>query len=323
MKSEKIQVEFTAENIWAAEALICDVFFDCGLKGVICQTPLERCDVAPTDLLDETAEPDCEKTAVIGYVPDSSETDNIIDQIRRRLKDLESLNIRTRMLLETVDDKDWAHAWKEHFHVTRITDQIVVRPTWKRFEPGPKDLVIDLDPGMAFGTGTHPTTVMCIQLIEQFIKPGESVLDVGTGSGILLVASRLLGASRLTGIDIDQTAVTVSNENLLKNRIEPSCFQLYCTELSSLTPKQETFDLVVANIFAHVLADLMHDLKKRSRPGGTLILSGIVKERLSDVEAAMNRAGLTLVETRYIDEWVAIAARRPKESLISGDDHLS
>ncbi len=323
MKSRKIQVVFTAENIWAAEALICDILFDCGLKGVICQTPLESCDVSPTDLLDETADSGSDETAVIGYVPESSGADEVIEEITDRLKSLEFLNIRTRIVVETVDDKDWAHAWKEHFHVTRITDQIVVRPTWKSFDPGPGDLVIDLDPGMAFGTGTHPTTVMCIQLIEQFLKPGNNVLDVGTGSGILLLAARLLGASRLTGIDIDQTAVAVSNENLIKNRIEPSCFQLYCTELSALAPEQETFDLVAANILAHVLVDLMDDLKKRTRPGGILILSGIVRERLSEVEVAMDRAGLICVDTRFTDEWVAIAARNPKESLIPGDVSLS
>ncbi len=141
MKSRKIEVAFRAENIGAAEALICDAFFDCGVKGVICQTPLcqtplEKEDVLPTDFLDETADPGIDTTAVVGYLADGSGTEDLIDQIRSRLQNLESLNIHTRIRMETVDDEDWAHAWKEHFHVTRITDHIVIRPSWKLQAPG-------------------------------------------------------------------------------------------------------------------------------------------------------------------------------------------
>ncbi len=317
MKSRKVQVGFTAPDIEIAETLICDVFFDLGLKGVVCQTPLDKEDIAPTDVWDDSAVlPETENTqpCIVGYLPDIAETDGKIDEIQKRINELEPLGILTSIQISNVDDRDWAHAWKDHFHVTRITDRVVVRPSWKPFDPAPSDLVIDLDPGMAFGTGTHPTTFMCIQLIEQFLDKGQTILDVGTGSGILLVAAHLLGASRLTGIDIDPTAVDVSKENLLKNKISENCFELSCTGLSALAPKSQTFDLVVANILAHVLVALMTDLKQRAKPGGILILSGIVKERLSEVEDAAKAAGMISLDTRYTDEWVALALKAPEHS---------
>jgi ribosomal protein L11 methyltransferase len=211
-------------------------------------------------------------------------------------------------VVELVDENDWADAWKTYFNVTRITDKIVIKPDWKDHDPAPGDIVIHLDPGMAFGTGTHPTTSMCIKMIEQFLVPGSDFLDVGTGSGILMVAAAKLGAKKMTGIDTDEVAVGISRENLDKNEVAPLLYELFCTTLDQ-TP-QKTYDLIAANIIAQVIVDVMPDLEKRMAPNGTAILSGIIREHKPAVIAALGKNNLKIRHEIETGEWVALAVKR-------------
>jgi ribosomal protein L11 methyltransferase len=206
--------------------------------------------------------------------------------------------------VETVADQDWAHAWKAHFHVMRITDRIVIKPAWKSFDPNPGDLVIHLDPGMAFGTGTHPSTCMCLKQIQGLLVPGRSFLDVGCGSGILMIAAAGLGAARITGIDTDSTAVAVAGENLAKNGIDPGRYRLFTGTLDQTA--QEPFDLIAANIIAQTLVAIMGDIRQRLAPHGRAVLSGIIRQRQPDVEAALVRHGLTVLNLDSEEEWVTM-----------------
>lgn len=302
MKFRKVEVNFTSPDLFLAEELICDIFFSFNLKGVVCQIPLEE----PDEGFGTHTLPLPEDNAIIGYLPDIDSSDLVIQKIQQRARELAALNIETRTQVESVDEKDWADAWKQYFDVTRISDRIVIRPDWKPYDPLPREIVIHLDPGMAFGTGTHPTTAMCLRQIEKFIRPGDSFLDVGTGSGILMIAAAKLGAERMTGIDTDETAVSICRENLEKNSIHPERHSLRCSSLDRL--ETTPFDLIGANIIAQVLVDIMEDLKVRMHENSRLILSGIIRERRQDVLDAMEVHGLTLIHEENVEEWVTLTA---------------
>jgi ribosomal protein L11 methyltransferase len=303
MKFRKITAKFTTENIPLAEELICDIFFSFDLKGVICNIPLKE----PDEGFGTQTLPLPDQNSIIAYLPDIDSSDVILEKILDRSKTLADFNIQTRIEVDIVDEKDWADAWKTYFNVTRITEHIVIKPDWKDHIPSPGDIIIHLDPGMAFGTGTHPTTAMCIQMIEQFLVPGSDFLDVGMGSGILMIVAAKLGAKKMTGIDTDEIAVQISQENLVKNQVDPQIFQLICTTLDKT--KEKTHDLIAANIIAQVIVDIMGDIHKRLAKNGIAILSGIIQERKPDILAALKENRLRIVHEINDGEWVALAVK--------------
>jgi ribosomal protein L11 methyltransferase len=214
--------------------------------------------------------------------------------------------LRTRL----VDEADWADAWKAHFPVMRIGRHLVIRPTWRRHRAAPGDVVIALDPGMAFGTGLHPTTRLCLAALEAAAARGEldgsRVLDVGCGSGILSIAAARLGARRVSGLDIDPIAIEATLANAKRNRLA----RRIRARVGSLPSGEPPFDLVVANLIASVLVALAPPLREELRPGGILLASGIFEDREAEVAAALGEAGLIVVDRSVDGEWVALAARR-------------
>lgn len=205
----------------------------------------------------------------------------------------------------TIREEDWATGWRQHFTPTRIGRKLVIKPTWEPFSPEPDDLIIELDPGMAFGTGTHPTTRLCLEALEKLGRPGD-VLDVGTGSGILAMAASKLGASRVVGTDIDPDAVEVAKENCAMNGVTA---ELVTTPLADI-PGQ--FAVVLANILAEDLVRMASDLTAKVAPGGVLILSGILVEREPYVIDGFAATGLTLAETTREGEWSCLLYRAAK-----------
>jgi len=211
-----------------------------------------------------------------------------------------------------VRDEDWAHAWKEFFHVQRIGTRLVVRPTWRTYVPLPGDVVIDLDPGMAFGTGQHETTQMCLEALDERPPRGLRVLDLGCGSGILAIAAAKLGATSVVALDIDAVAVETARENAARNDV----LDRLTIARGSLgadwpfaTPPDRAFDLVLANIHARAIAELAPAIATAlNSPGATLIGSGIVAERLDATRAALAEAGLTVCEVRARGDWRTLIA---------------
>jgi len=303
MKFKKVIAAFETKNIVLAEELICDIFFSFNLKGVICNLPLEE----PEEGFGTHTLPLPEQNSIVGYFPDIDSSDIILEKINAQSKELAHFGIQVKIQVEIVDEKDWADAWKTYFNVTRITDNIVIKPDWKDHDPAPGDIVIHLDPGMAFGTGTHPTTSMCIKMIQKFLVQGSDFLDVGTGSGILMIAAAKLGAKKMTGIDTDEVAVGISRENLDKNKVDPLLYSLACTTLDK-TP-EKSYDLVAANIIAQVIVDVMPDLENRIAQNGVAILSGIIQERKPDVIASLQKNKLTIIHEINEGEWVALAVK--------------
>ena len=213
--------------------------------------------------------------------------------------------IRTTELAE----EDWANAWKAHYQPIRIGKHFLVRPLWRQVSAAPDDVVLDLDPGMAFGTGLHPTTQMCLTALESLPVADAEVLDVGTGSGILAIAAAKLGARSVFATDNDSVAVEAARQNVAANdvgdRIEVALGSLPLAE-----PRSQTrYDLVLANIIARVIIALAPDLAASVKPGGHLVASGIIAERLADVRTALEGAGFTLEEINRGD-WYALVGRR-------------
>lgn len=206
-----------------------------------------------------------------------------------------------------VDDEDWKDKWKEYFKPAKVTETLVVKPTWETYEKTGSEKVIELDPGMAFGTGTHETTTMCMELMEHYLKEGQSVLDIGCGSGILSIAAAFLGSSRVLGIEIDPDAVRTARENVSANDVS----ELVEIREGDLTKDvDEKADLIAANLIAPLVIQLAEPAAEHLNEGGVFISSGILTERKEEVEKAIREAGFEILEIREKGEWCAIAARK-------------
>lgn len=205
--------------------------------------------------------------------------------------------------LEKKEDEDWSKKWKESWDVTHVTDKIAVVPDWIEYSPKTDEIIIKLEPGCAFGTGTHQTTQLCMKALEKYMKPGDRVADIGMGSGILSILAKKLGASYVYGCDTDDTVIDVAIQNAEKNSVQ-------CTfELGSAGKIEDKFDFVCANILHFVLAEIMGDLKNIMKPNALMSLSGILDEKKQMVIDAYQRVGLELVEEIHQDQWTSFVVR--------------
>ncbi len=209
----------------------------------------------------------------------------------------------------SIREEDWANNWKQYFKPFRVGKRMVVKPTWEDWTGKPDDLIIEIDPGMAFGTGTHETTALCIELIEQYYAGGK-LFDIGTGSGILAIAAALLGAENVYAIDIDEDAVRVARENVSQNGLNG---KITVEKGDLLKGVHGTYDFAVANILAPVICMLAAPLKPYLTPGGTFVCSGIIREMRDDVYQALTAAGYTILDERSRGDWCAFAVRKPLE----------
>jgi ribosomal protein L11 methyltransferase len=210
-----------------------------------------------------------------------------------------------------VKEEDWAEAWKAHYHPIRIGRRLFIRPLWIDVETAPDDVVISLDPGMAFGTGTHPTTQLCLEALEDAVQPGVQVLDLGTGSGILAIGAAKLGAAHILALDIDPIAVKVTQENIEQNGVADK-ITAQQGSLENVITSARRFDLVVVNILARIIIMMCDQhLGDTVRPGGKALFSGIILEQADDVETALRKTGLEPTARRQEGDWVLIEATRP------------
>ena len=205
-----------------------------------------------------------------------------------------------------VREQDWAENWKKYYKPFRAGERLVIKPSWEAYEPKEGDLVLELDPGMAFGTGTHETTFMCVSSVEKYVTPGCRAIDVGCGSGILGLAAAKLGAADVLAIDLDELAVKVAAENTEKNGLS-NVVRVAHSDL--LEKREEKADVIVANIIADVICYLCGPVKKHLLEGGTFICSGIIREREEDVQRALAAAGYTVCNRLAKGEWVCLAAK--------------
>jgi len=219
--------------------------------------------------------------------------------------------------LQFVGESDWAESWREHFHVVRVGQNFVIKPSWRDYTLTPTDIVIEIDPGLAFGSGLHPTTQLCLKLFEEMSLQGQSLFDVGTGSGILTIAALKLGAAPIRAVDVDEVAVRVARENFERNGFIPHPSppptgegrQLETAVGSAAESGGRQWQIVVANILAHILIDMMPDLAAALAPDGLLILSGMIAEQEADVTVAAKAQELRVIDRRVEEDWVALVVK--------------
>jgi ribosomal protein L11 methyltransferase len=219
-----------------------------------------------------------------------------------------------------VHEDDWADAWKQYFKPIAVTDRLTIKPTWEDYTPRADELIIELDPGMAFGTGTHPTTMLCLKALESSISGGEQIIDVGTGSGVLAIGAIKLGASKVLALDLDPVAVTCARENIVQNGLE-DVIESRLSDLLGVLHKGEKdaemgvhppVDIVVANILAEIILLFLSDVMEVLKPGGIYITSGIYKNKEMLVEAGLLAAGFEIIDVLRQEEWIAFVAGKPK-----------
>ena len=256
-----------------------------------------------------------EDVLVKGWFEQNEHTHDVIRSVRQRLSELSRKDIGINMgalslEMRSVADEDWSENWKKYYKPFRVGTRLLVKPTWEPYVPDEGDLIIELDPGMAFGTGTHETTNMCMRLLEKHLAEGMRVMDVGTGSGILAIAAAKLGAGEVLAIDIDPDAVKVAGENVALNK-EQARVRVAAGDLVSGAAMP--CDLAVANIVADAICMLAGPLTRHLTRGGLLVCSGIIREREPDVLDAARAAGYRVADRLEQGEWVALCLRNEAE----------
>ena len=240
------------------------------------------------------------------YVPEEEFRPEIVEHLRQGLYFLGQLRGVSDLRISNLQEQDWANAWKEHFNVHRIGERIVIRPPWREYEQKGDDLVVVLDPGMAFGTGLHPSTRLSVLGTEEVVHPGDTVLDVGTGSGILAFAAAKLGASHVDAVDVESVAVKATAENAALNGLADAI----SVELGIVGEGEpfwgQQYDVVLANIIARVLIELSEAIVAHTKPGGKIVLAGIIESREQDVRDAFAAAGATVTNRRFAEDWVSL-----------------
>lgn len=293
------------------EEAVTDLFYRLGSKGVVVEAPELIKEYIDSGVWDYHGFGDIELTGVIvvkGYFPEDENLSTRLTSLRDDLIRLKALFPQWIVESDTVmvKEEDWANEWKKFFKPVRVGKNILIKPTWEEALLREDDLVIEIDPGMAFGTGTHPTTVLSLEALEEYIQPGQRVYDIGTGSGILAVAAAKLGATVRAG-DIDSLAVRVAKENVSLNKVEDRV-QVEAGNLGEVFTGQA--DIVIANIIADVIIELLPQLPSLLKPGGLFIASGIIDSRADEVQERMLEAGLKIIDRPVDSGWVLIVAKR-------------
>lgn len=307
MKWIEAKVIFDFKDKQLAIDLISNLFYDLDLKGVVIETPEIE---SPDDWGSDAIIP--EKHAVIGYLPCDDKLEKRQKFVEENLSRLEkTTGIEYKIVYSDMNEQDWAQTWKTYFQPEKITANIVVKPTWREYIRKHDEIVLEIDPGMAFGTGTHPTTSMCISMIEKYLKRNGTFLDIGTGSGILMIAAAKLGAIKVWGTDNDNVAVDTAYKNLIQNRISESSIKILVADLADQITEQ--FDLVTANLTTKTILILLENVKRVLIQGGIFVCSGILETDKDEVLKKMKDLGFELIEILVKEEWVSIACHSKRK----------
>ena len=294
---------------------VSDILMEAGASGTMIE---DRADIPDPDKphgIWEIIDPKLlenmpEDVLVHAWFEENPSLPSLVESLRNRLSEMgrSSQNFGSLQLeLRSVNDQSWTDVWKKYFKPFYAADHLVVKPTWEPFDPAPGDRVIEIDPGMAFGSGTHETTGMCLSMLEEVISGGEEIIDVGTGSGILAIGAALLGAGRVLATDIDPDAVRVAAENVRNNHVDHI---VSVTQGNLLDHVSTVCDICVANIISDVIISFAAPLMPHIRPGGLFLCSGIVSVRADEVAQALTDAGYEILRKQTRGEWTAFMSRR-------------
>lgn len=305
MKVVEIKVIYESDDIERATKEISDIFYGFGVTGLKIEEPMKSKN--PLDFYKNEKEFLMVDHAISAYFPLNPYAEKrkmaILSTFEEKFADRDDI-IYTVDFYE-YDEEDYQNSWKKYLFPEKVSEKFVVKPTWREYTPEADELIIELDPGRAFGTGSHPTTSLCLKLMEENISEGDSVIDVGTGSGILMIAADRLGASEIYGTDIDELAVESAKENLELNKISEEKAKVYKGDLISVVENKK-FDVVVANILADVLLILLHDISKVVKPNGKIIFSGIIEDKCELLKREVESLGFAVEEIKADKEWRAM-----------------
>ena len=306
-----IEIKMEVQDREAVDG-ISNMLAEMGTGGVMIEDPKAIADYADSGLWDahEFSEDLLNRKEIYikSYLP---QDENLLNRIEQIIIELNEIEIRmdmgpTRVTYKPVQEEDWANAWKVYFKPERIGKRTVIKPSWEEYTPLEDDLVIEIDPGMAFGTGNHATTALCLQMLEEYVQPGMDIIDVGTGSGILAIQTALLGAGTVQAMDFDTVAVSAATENVALNHLEET---VSVCQSDLLAEAKGEADIIVANIIADIIIRLTPSTIQHLKGDKVFISSGIIDTRRDDVLAALKENGFAIIEVRENKGWVAIAAR--------------
>jgi len=306
----EISIHTTHEAIEA----VSNILHEAGAGGVVIEDSLmltkewetpfgEMYSLSPDDYPDEGV-------YVKAYLPVNSFLGETIEQIKESINNLRLYDIDYSpgtITIAQVNEEDWASSWKQYYKPVAITEHIIIAPTWENYEKKENEIVVELDPGMAFGTGTHPTTKLCIVELEKYIKNNDMVYDVGCGSGVLSVVAAKLGASEIHAFDIDTVAINTTILNSKINKVDEKVLPKINNLLDGIT---KPTDIIVANILAEVIVRLAKSITPLLKQQGVFIASGIIVQKEQEVKYALEEAGLKIVDSNYDGEWVSIVSKR-------------
>lgn len=307
MKWIEVQIKTTTE----LEEIVCSIMYDLGVSGLAIEDPNdilafqqseENWDFIDPELINQ----DYEGVIIKAYFPESDDITDKIELVRENIERnplIETGKSLGQVTVSEVNDMDWAENWKKYYKPVRIGDKIVIKPSWEDYEQKDGDIVIELDPGMAFGTGTHETTILCVEALEKYVKKDAIVYDVGCGSGILSIVAAKLGAKKVIGIDIDDLSVKTSKENVKINGVEEIVEIVKGNLLDNVSGKA---DIIVSNIIAEIIINMIPNLKDYLINNGIFIASGIITEKLEKVKEALVNNGFSIVEEKTMNDWAVI-----------------
>ncbi|WP_407397419.1 50S ribosomal protein L11 methyltransferase [Anaerovibrio sp.] len=309
MKWCEISIQTTHE----ATELIAEIFNDLGATGVVIEDPELVNDYITSGKWDYTDIPIATETEVVtekAYLAVDGELEGKLQTFRQEVKALEGRGVSIAPGIITTSelaDEDWSDTWKQYFHTEKPGDRIVIKPSWEQYEPKDDEIVVELDPGAAFGTGTHATTSMCICELEKLVKPGMKVFDVGTGSGILSIIAAKLGAKDIQAVDYDESVLKIVQENLEENHVENV---ISVSQSDLMQNVQGKANLVIANIVADIIIRLFDQLDEHLEEDGTLLTSGIIEDRIDDVIDAASAHGYGVVKRMENKGWACITFKK-------------
>ena len=307
MNWTEVQIKTTAE----LEDVISNILYDVGANGLAIEDPRDILEMMKSkgdwDFIDSSLiNKELDGILIKAYFSESDDLENIIQEIKSRIDNNPELiadeNIVT---INVVDDNDWAESWKKYYKPIRIGKNIIIKPSWEDYKLSEDDIMIELDPGMAFGTGTHETTIMCTEALEKLVKADDIVYDIGCGSGILSIVAAKLGASKVVGVDLDELCVKVSNKNIELNNVEDL---IEIKNGNLLDVVEGKADIIVSNIVAEIIAGMTKDLKEYLNDNGIFITSGIIIDKIELVEKALLENGFKVLDIMKKNEWACIIA---------------
>ncbi len=307
-------MELTIKTTTEATEAVANILYDAGVKGVVIEDPKDfdfvNQDQKNWDYVEEEVYTfDFEGALIKGYLPKTEGVGDEIQLIKHSIAYLPHYGLdigEGTVETKEVKDEDWSNTWKQYYKPTRVGKHIIIKPEWENYEKKPGDLVIEMNPGMAFGTGTHETTTMCIEALEEVVTHEDLVFDIGCGSGILGVVAAKLGAKKVVAVDFDEVAVDVALKNIENNHVADQVSVYHGNLMDNIDDKG---DIILVNIIADVIITMAPDFQHYLKPSGTLIASGIILEKIELVKKALQAQNIEVYKTVEKGEWTALFGR--------------